>query len=150
MLLRCIYHRTYRFFFFSYNDDSYNESRSLGGGIAQIGHTILRAQMQNKDSTWFELKDFNIRSLGFSGPMTTQIIKDDCSDETLKFIEEVNDNSCMVVYHNDVVPRSYGYVSYMSDCLDDCAAGVGECILNDKPFPFFLTKRVINKFAIIV
>lgn len=116
---------------------------SLGGGIAQIGHTILRAQVQNENSPWFELKDLDIRSLGFSGPMTTQIVKDDCSDETLKFIEEVNDNSCMVVYHNDVVPRCYGYGSYMSACLNDCAAGVGVYMSNGK------YKVIIYKLATI-
>jgi len=106
--------------------------------------------MQNENSPWFILKDLSIRSLGFSGQMTTQIVKANCSDGTLKFIEEINDNSCMVIYHNDVVPRIYGYGSYMSDCLDDCAAGIGQYLLKDKPFPSFFTKRMIDKVATTV
>jgi len=120
---------------------------SLGGGIAQVGHTILRAQMQNENSPWFKLKDVSIRSLGFSGPMTTQIVKANCSDGTLKFIEEINDNSCMVMYHNDVVARSYGYGSYMAAFLEDATGGVGEYVLSGKPFPSYFTKRTINKYV---
>jgi len=119
---------------------------SLGGALAQVGHTILRAQMQNKNSPWFVLKDVSIRSLGFSGQMTTQIVKADCSDATSKFIEEINDNSCQVVHHNDVVPRSYGFGSYMSAFLEDASGSVGQYLLKDKPF-LIMTKRTISKYA---
>ena len=122
-------------------------SHSLGGGIAQIGHTLIRAQIEDENSPWHKLKNVEIKSLGFSGPMTTQIVEDGMSDETAAFLEELNENSCMVVYKNDVVPRCYGYGSYMSACADDCASGLGQFLLDDKPFPFLVSKFIVDKMA---
>jgi len=120
---------------------------SLGGGIAQIAHTILRAQMEDESSPWFELNGVNVRSLAFSAPMTTLIVPEGTSDETRMFIDKISANSCNVVYHNDVVPRCYGYGSYMSDCLDDNSSGLGQYLLDGKVWPFLPTKYLVNSLA---
>lgn len=125
----------------------YNDSHSLGGGIGQIGHTILRAQIQDPNSPWSELKDVNVRSVLFCAPMTTVIIKDGCSDETSKFIEEIDQNSCVVVYQNDVVPRAYGYLSFINDFVDDAIPYIGPYLMDEKRMPSFFIKKGIEKLA---
>jgi hypothetical protein len=113
---------------------------SLGGGIGQVGHAIVRAQMQDPNSPWSELKDVNVRSVVFCAPMTTVIVEDGCSEETEQFIEELNENSCNVVFHNDFVPRSYGYLSFLNDFVDDAIPDIGPYLLEDKPLPSFFLK----------
>jgi hypothetical protein len=117
---------------------------SLGGGLAQVGHTIIRAQMENENSPWYELKDVELRSLAFSGLMTTQIIKEGgISKETEKFIQELNDFSCLVVFHNDVVPRAFGYTSYMGQWLKELQPHIGETVTDDS----FLKRGIVQKFV---
>ena len=124
-----------------------NKSHSLGGGLGQIGHTIVRAQIQDPDSPWSELKDVNVRSVVFCAPMTTVIVQDGCSDETEAFIEELNENSCNVVFLNDVVPRAYGYLSFINDFVDDAVDDIGPYLLDDKPMPSFFIKKQIENMA---
>jgi len=120
---------------------------SLGGGIGQIGHTILRAQIQDPNSPWSELKDVNVRSVVFCAPMTTVIVKDGCSDETSKFIEEIDQNSCVVVYQNDLVPRGYGYLSFINDFVDDAIPYIGPYLMDGKRMPSYFIKKGIEKLA---
>jgi hypothetical protein len=96
---------------------------SLGGALAQIGHTMIRAQMQDKRSPWYELKDLGIRSLAFSGLMSTQIVSDGLSDETEEFIKELDENSCNVVYYNDGAPRMYALTSFLIPFVEDVDLG---------------------------
>lgn len=99
---------------------------SLGGGIGQIGHTILRAQMQDENSPWSKLNGVNVRSVVFSAPMTTVIVDDDddYSKETEAFIDELHLNSCNLVYSNDVIPRSYAHLKFMNAFLDDAISNL--------------------------
>jgi hypothetical protein len=93
---------------------------SLGGGCAQVGHLILRAQIEDEKSIWSELKGVNVRSVCFSAPMTTVII-DNASDETDAFYEQLSENSCNFIYANDIVPRGYGYLNFCEDFIEDAA-----------------------------
>mmetsp|Transcript_2351 Transcript_2351/g.3453 ORF Transcript_2351/g.3453 Transcript_2351/m.3453 type:complete len:450 (-) Transcript_2351:73-1422(-) len=91
---------------------------SLGGSVAQIGHLTLRAQIQDEISPWHELQGVNVRSIAFSGPMSISLI-DNASDETDAFAKDLNDNSCNMIFSNDVVPRSYGYLSFCEDFVEN-------------------------------
>ena len=96
-------------------------SQSLGGGASQVSHLILRAQIQDKSSPWNELEGVNVRSVAFCGPMTICLQdEENASPETAKFIEELEANSCNMIFSNDVVPRGYGYLSFIDDFVDDC------------------------------
>jgi len=92
--------------------------QSLGGGAAQIAHLILRAQIQDENSPWAELKGINVRSVAFCGPMST-VLLDNASPETDLFVGELIENSCNMIYSNDVIPRTYGYLSFVEDYVDD-------------------------------
>lgn len=92
--------------------------QSLGGGCSQIGHLIIRAQMEDETSPWNALKDVNVRSVAFCGPMTT-VLRDNATPATDAFLEKLWNNSCNIVYKNDPVPRCYGYLSFIEDFIDD-------------------------------
>lgn len=98
---------------------------SLGGGLGQIAHTTIRAQIQEESSPWAELKDTNVRSVVFSAPMTTVLINN-ASEETDTFIDEVNDNSCNLIFSNDPVPRAYGYLTFINDFVEDAADQIAD------------------------
>jgi len=124
---------------------------SLGGAIGQIAHIIIRAQMKDEHSPWHELKDrVQIQSLAFSAPMTLQITEEGMSEACQDFIDEIDEYSSNVVYHNDIVPRCYGFGSYMSAAIDDYASCVGQMLLDGQRFPFRGTKFLIDRVAVQV
>lgn len=92
--------------------------QSLGGGAAQVAHLILRAQIQDETSPWVDLKGINVRSIAFCGPMTT-VLLDNASSETEDFVDELVANSCNMVFSNDIIPRGYGYLSFVEDYIDN-------------------------------
>jgi len=118
---------------------------SLGGGIGQCAHTILRAQIQDKSSPWSALNgDVNVRSIVFSAPMTT-VVLDNYSDETEQFMDEINENSCNIIFSNDWIPRAYGYVSFLEDFADDCLYHITKSVAEKVPgkiSSYFLKKRL--------
>lgn len=121
---------------------------SLGGGIGQVAHTVLRAQMQDANSPWSKLNNVNVRSVVFSAPMTT-VVLDDYSDETEEFVDELDENSCNLIFSNDLVPRVYGYLSFINDYADDVIPKLGPYLRKDKPLklPSLFLKVVIDKIA---
>jgi len=119
---------------------------SLGGGIGQIAHTILRAQIQDESSPWSELKGVNVRSVVFSAPMTTLFV-DNFTEETEAFIDEIDENSCNLILSNDVIPRGYGYLSFINDYMEDVIPKLGPYLAGDKRMKSFLLKRLVEKVA---
>lgn len=117
--------------------------QSLGGACAQIGLLTLRAQIEDKTSPWNALEGVNVRSIGFCGPMTT-VLLDNATSATDKFIEDLVKNSCNIVYKNDVVPRGYGYMSFIHDFVDDAADDLNKAV----PVPRIL-KRIIDSHGMI-
>ena len=79
----------------------------------------------------------NVRSVCFCGPMTTVLVGDP-PEATDKFIEELTNNSCNIVYKNDVVPRGYGYLSFIEDFVDDAIDDLAKMIPVPRLLKFFL------------
>ena len=99
--------------------------------------------MEDEYSPWNEISDVSVRSVVFSAPMTT-LLTDDYTEETEKFVDDIDDNSCNIILNNDWVPRSYGYLSFLNDfaddALDDLAKG-----LSDNMALSLVARRVVNK-----
>jgi len=92
--------------------------QSLGGGCCQIGHLVIRAQMGEEHSPWHELNGINVRSVGFCAPMTI-VLLDDAPSHTDDFVEALDENSCNMVFSNDIIPRTYGYLSFVEDFINN-------------------------------
>jgi hypothetical protein len=116
---------------------------SLGGGIGQCAHTILRAQIQDESSPWSELKDTNVRSVVFSAPMTTVLV-DEYNDESEKFCDELDENSCNLIFSNDLIPRGYGYLSFISDFAGDAIPKIPGYVV-DKKIPSLVLKIFLQR-----
>jgi hypothetical protein len=108
--------------------------QSLGAACGQLGHLVIRAQMQDETSPWFELKGINVRSVVFCAPMST-VLLDNATPETDAFVKELSDNSCNFVYKNDVVPRAYGYLSFIQDFVEDSIDDVVALGYSKSPIP---------------
>lgn len=100
--------------------------------------------MQDETSPWNELDDINVRSVVFSAPMTTLLL-DNYTEESEKFMDEINDNSCNIILSNDVVPRGYGYLSFINAFVEDIIDDLGQMIGNKTPLPTFLAKFIVDK-----
>jgi hypothetical protein len=69
----------------------------------------------------------------------TTVLLDNATPATDKFIEDLVNNSCNIVYKNDVVPRGYGYLSFIEDFVEDATDDLAKAI----PVPGIL-KRMID------
>jgi len=95
---------------------------SLGGGLAQTAHLLLRGLSEDTSSSWSVLreKEINVRSLNFEGPMTTVLCGGTATNPEAKtFIEAARENSCNFAFSNDFIPRGYGYMSFIIDLIDN-------------------------------
>ncbi len=55
-------------------------------------------------------------------------------DESEKCMDEkINENSCNIILSNDVVPRRYGYLSFINAFAEDIVDDVGQMIGNKTP-----------------
>lgn len=92
---------------------------SLGGALAQVGHFMLRAQIEDESSPWSKLKDVNVRTVAFAGFLTTYLDADGkkYSEETEAFIDEIDKNSCNIFFKTDVVPHLFFDFPYVVDFI---------------------------------
>ena len=102
--------------------------QSLGGGCAQIGHLIIRAQMEDRSSPWNDLKRINVRSVGICAPMTIAVIHNAKGEHpsTDNLLKKMSENSCNLIYSNDVVPRACGYITFLEDFMDNAVEGISK------------------------
>jgi len=111
---------------------------SLGGGLAQTAHLLLRGLSEDTSSSWSVLreKEINVRSLNFEGPMTTVLCGDTTTNpEAEKFIEAARANSCNFAYMNDFIPRGYGYMSFIMDLIDNVEEQATDTANDKVPWP---------------
>jgi len=74
------------------------------------------------------------------------VFEDDYTEETSKFVDELHANSCNLILSNDVVPRGYGYLSFIEDFSDDLVPRISPAVIDNTPIPFFLRSQV-NKLV---
>ncbi len=69
----------------------------------------------------------------------TTVLLNNATPETDAFVEKLWNNSVNFVYKNDVVPRAYGFLSFIEDFIDDTT----DDISNKAPVPRVM-KRVFD------
>jgi hypothetical protein len=91
---------------------------SLGGGLANIAHIIVKSQMEQKNAPW-DGKDLTCRTVAFAAPMTILNIESKLRGEfngesdTNQFLKKVSDNSCNIIYSFDPIPHAVGNLSFL-------------------------------------
>jgi hypothetical protein len=69
----------------------------------------------------------------------TTVLLDNATPETDAFVKKLWDNSCNFVYNNDVVPRGYGYLSFIQDFVVDAQSD----LIKKAPVPG-IAKRMLD------
>ena len=63
------------------------------------------------------------------------VLLDNATPKTDAFVKELSDNSCNFVYKNDVVPRGYGYLSFIEDFVNDSIDDIVKLGYSKVPIP---------------
>ena len=127
-------------------------SCSLGGGLANVAHAFLQAQVggYNTLSPWHKyghLKN-NLHTVTFAGVMS-MVDRDELEIHNKRsddLLEEVGDNTVNFVFGCDAVPRGYGHTNYLYAVIKATAP---EAVRKGNPVPFGLgsskiTKEILN------
>mmetsp|Transcript_55250 Transcript_55250/g.61774 ORF Transcript_55250/g.61774 Transcript_55250/m.61774 type:complete len:489 (+) Transcript_55250:96-1562(+) len=128
---------------------------SLGGGIAQVCHLMLEAQLSVVDeSPWKSLENqIVIRTVAIEAPMGVvfdpkhrspllHLLRGDDKKGHM-FLEKCGANMCCTVYNNDVIPRTYGQVSWIIEMIDNLLLDVTGHKDEDKRI--YLAKKLLFK-----
>ena len=107
---------------------------SLGGGLANVAHLVVRGQLQKAGSPWAELKNIKLAlsACTFAAPQT--IVRLYEADPPPQLVVDLDASSYNIVYGCDAVPRLPGMLKFMGDLVE-------------KVVPKVLTKKLEEKKA---
>jgi len=103
---------------------------SLGGGLANVAHLVVRGQLQKAGSPWAKL-DGKATWLActFASPQTI-VRKYDTEKIPPKLVSDLDTSSYNFVYGCDAVPRSIGMLKYLGDLLEIVVPEIADDELN--------------------
>jgi hypothetical protein len=117
---------------------------SLGGGMAQIAHLLLQAQLDCSDKIpkptepariWADQQlTLKCHTVTFAAPMTIFGLEEmnDINEHAKALMKKLSESSWNFVFRSDVVPRAFAYVEYIKEVLD---AVTPEAIGSMNPMP---------------
>ena len=110
---------------------AYITGHSLGGGIANVAHLVVRAQLKKKGSPWYKLvpDKVNWLSCTFASPQTL-VRKYDGPDNIPPLVVDLDASSYNVVYECDMFPRILGMLKYLGDFIETVAPKVVDDKIN--------------------
>ena len=108
---------------------------SLGGGIANIAHLVVRGQLKKAGSPWAKLVDqVTWLACTFASPQTIvrKYDPETMSDEATKtLVFELDTSSYNFVYGCDAVPRILGMLKYLGGLLETVVPKIADDGLNN-------------------
>ena len=108
---------------------------SLGGGIANIAHLVVRGQLKKAGSPWAKLVDqVTWLACTFASPQTIvrKYDPETMSDEATKtLVSELDTSSYNFVYGCDAVPRILGMLKYLGGLLETVVPKIADDGLNN-------------------
>jgi hypothetical protein len=75
----------------------------------------------------------------------TTVLLNNATPETDAFVKKLRDNSCNFIYKNDVVPRGYGYLSFIQDFVEDAIPDLISKVPVPKMIPWPITSLLKRK-----
>jgi len=104
---------------------------SLGGGVANVAHLVVRGQLQKAGSPWAKLEGkVTWSACTFAAPQT--IVRLYESEKTPPLVVDLDASSHNVVYGCDAVPRIPGMLKYMGDIVEKVVPKVITSSLDEK------------------
>ena len=107
---------------------------SLGGGVANVAHLVVRAQLKKAGSPWHKL-DGEVDCLGctFASPPTIVRLYEEKNMPPPPLIVDLDDSSYNLVYGCDIVPRP-GMLAYVGNLLEIVVPQITDEDLPKLPF----------------
>ena len=120
---------------------------SLGGGLANVAHLVVRGQLQKAGSPWEKL-DGKVTWLActFASPQT--IVRKYDTEKVPKLVSDLDTSSYNFVYGCDAVPRSIGMLKYDGDLLEIVVPKIADDKLNEAVNKFSFVKKWAARFAL--
>ena len=113
----------------------FHTGHSLGGGIANIAHLVVRGQLKKAGSPWAKLVDqVTWLACTFASPQTIvrKYDPETMSDEATKtLVFELDTSSYNFVYGCDAVPRILGMLKYLGGLLETVVPKIADDGLNN-------------------
>jgi len=106
---------------------------SLGGGLANVAHLIVRGQLKKAGSPWFKLDKVTWLSYSFSAPET--IVRLYKPESTPCLMTELDNSSFNFVYGCDPVPR-VGMLKYLGNFLQIAVPKIVQAEISCSGIPF--------------
>ena len=93
---------------------------SLGGGIANVAHLVVRAQLKKPGSPWYKLVPDKVTwtACTFASPSTIVRLYEHESKPKPPLMAELDASSYNVVYGCDCVPRLLGMLNYVGALVE--------------------------------
>ena len=106
---------------------------SLGGGVANVAHLVVRAQLKKVGSPWHELagKVTTWRACTFAALQTIVRKYETESKPKPPLMVELDESSYNVVYGCDAVSRTPGMLKYLGACVEHVAPKILEETLKE-------------------
>jgi hypothetical protein len=120
---------------------------SLAGGMANVAHLFLEAQLSQPDTAWSSLREqVTCRTVAFAAPMTAINMDETRSDAaTNDFLQRVADHSCNIIYGCDVVPHCVGDVGFLNKVIEDVIPELASGVTGDGYLMSWLVPKVQSK-----
>ena len=108
---------------------------SLGGGIANVAHLVVRAQLKKVGSPWHELvgKVTTWRACTFASLQTIVRKYETENKPEPPLMAELDESSYNVVYGCDLVSRAPGMLNFIGDCMEVVAPKIAEELVKGDP-----------------
>ena len=106
---------------------------SLGGGVANVAHLVVRGQLQKAGSPWAELKSkLAWSACTFAAPQTIVRLYEAENKPPPPLVDDLDASSYNIVYGCDAVPRLPGMLKYMGDLVEKAVPKIIENKVEEK------------------
>ena len=121
---------------------------SLGGGVANVAHLVVRGQLQKAGSPWAELEGkLAWSACTFAAPQTIVRLYEAENKPPPPLVDALDASSYNVVYGCDAVPRLPGMLKYMGDLVEKAVPKVIENTAKEKTFGELPWWAMLRKFV---
>ena len=106
---------------------------SLGGGVANVAHLVVRGQLQKAGSPWAELEGkLTWSACTFAAPQTIVRLYEAENKPPPALVDDLDAWSYNIVYGCDAVPRLPGMLKFMGDLVEKAVPQIIENKLEKK------------------
>ena len=116
----------------------YFTGHSLGGGVANVAHLVVRAQLMKEgsptsDEPSFAGKELTCLAYTFAAQQTIVRLYEETGGEVPRLIRDLDASSHNVVYGCDPIPRLPGMLKYVDGIVTNISMQMADQVTSDPP-----------------